>query len=40
MANYQVAVDVGGTFTDVVLQNTEDGSTWTAKVPTTPSDPA
>nr|ART40311.1 K25 [uncultured bacterium] len=40
MANYQVAVDVGGTFTDVVLQNTEDGATWTAKVPTTPADPA
>src|SRR5690349_4532300 len=40
MADFHVAVDVGGTFTDVVLQDTERGTLWTAKVPTTPADPS
>ena len=39
MSSYHVAVDVGGTFTDVVLQNTDDGTLLTAKVPTA-ADPA
>jgi N-methylhydantoinase A len=38
MASYHIAVDIGGTFTDVVIQNTEDGTLWTAKTPSTPSD--
>lgn len=33
-----VAVDVGGTFTDVTLQNRKTGETWTAKTATTPPD--
>jgi N-methylhydantoinase A len=40
MADYHVAVDIGGTFTDIVLQDTRVGTLWTAKVPTTPADPA
>lgn len=40
MADYHLAVDVGGTFTDVVVQDTDKGGLWTAKVPTTPEDPA
>ena len=39
MSSYHVAVDVGGTFTDVVLQNTDNGTLLTAKVPTA-ADPA
>ncbi len=38
MSNHYVAVDIGGTFTDVVLQNTDTGTLWTTKVPSTPSD--
>jgi N-methylhydantoinase A len=37
MAHYALAVDIGGTFTDVVLQN-GDGSTWVDKTLTTPND--
>ncbi|MFP7300475.1 hydantoinase/oxoprolinase family protein [Neobacillus niacini] len=35
---YRVAVDVGGTFTDIVLQNEETGSIYVTKVPSTTSD--
>ncbi|WP_417562867.1 hydantoinase/oxoprolinase family protein [Microbacterium sp.] len=35
---YQVGVDVGGTFTDVLLINAETGATWRSKVPSTPED--
>lgn len=35
-----VGVDVGGTFTDVVLTDTRTGHTTTHKVPSTPKDPA
>jgi N-methylhydantoinase A/oxoprolinase/acetone carboxylase beta subunit len=35
-----VGVDVGGTFTDLVFADTEDGGTLTHKVPTTPDDPS
>ena len=38
MPSYHIAVDIGGTFTDVVIQNTEDGTLWTAKTPSTPHD--
>ena len=38
MARYAVAVDVGGTFTDLIAVNLEDGSVRLAKVPSTPPD--
>ena len=36
--SYRLGVDVGGTFTDFLLINEKDGSTFTAKVPSTPED--
>ena len=36
--SYRLGVDVGGTFTDLLLINEETGSTHTAKVPSTPED--
>ena len=33
---YSIGVDIGGTFTDVVLVDEEDGRTWLSKVPSTP----
>ena len=35
---YSIGVDIGGTFTDVVMVDEEDGRTWLAKVPSTPPD--
>lgn len=35
-----VAVDIGGTFTDITLQDSATGSAWTAKTPSTPHDPS
>jgi len=35
----RIGIDVGGTFTDVVLLDAADGGVWTAKVMTTPEDP-
>src|SRR5215212_2134999 len=35
---YIAGVDVGGTFTDVTLVETESGRSWTAKTPSTPRD--
>ncbi|HSG90362.1 MAG TPA: hydantoinase/oxoprolinase family protein [Pseudomonadales bacterium] len=35
---YKLGVDVGGTFTDVLLVNADNGGIHTAKVPSTPSD--
>ena len=35
---YRLGVDVGGTFTDLLLINEETGQTHTAKVPSTPED--
>ncbi len=35
-----VAVDIGGTFTDVTLQDVVTGEAWTAKTPSTPRDPS
>src|SRR6202789_67493 len=35
-----VAVDVGGTFTDITLQDPASGRAWRAKTPSTPADPS
>jgi len=35
---YRLGVDVGGTFTDLLLIDEESGATFTAKVPSTPED--
>lgn len=35
---YKLGVDVGGTFTDTLLIETESGTVYTAKVPSTPED--
>ena len=32
-----VAVDIGGTFTDITLQDIESGKAWTAKTPSIPA---
>jgi N-methylhydantoinase A len=39
VAPWRIGVDVGGTFTDLVLVDA-DASTWVAKVPSVPSDPS
>jgi N-methylhydantoinase A len=36
--SYRLGVDVGGTFTDLLLVNEATGQSWTAKVPSTPAD--
>jgi N-methylhydantoinase A len=36
----RIGVDTGGTFSDFVLLDDGDGQVWTAKVPSTPDDPA
>ena len=36
--SYRLGVDVGGTFTDLLLISEETGKTFTAKVPSTPED--
>ena len=33
---YSIGVDIGGTFTDIVMVDERDGRTWLAKVPSTP----
>ncbi len=35
---YNISVDIGGTFTDVVVQDTRSATLWTAKTPSTPAD--
>ena len=37
---YAIALDVGGTFTDVVLVHEASGRLWVTKTPTTPHDPS
>jgi N-methylhydantoinase A len=37
-SNYRLGVDVGGTFTDLLLIDEESGRTFSAKVPSTPAD--
>lgn len=39
VAPWRIGVDVGGTFTDLVLADAR-GATWVAKVPSVPSDPS
>jgi N-methylhydantoinase A len=36
----RLGIDVGGTFTDVILVDTETGEVWIVKVPTTPVQPS
>ena len=36
--SYRLGVDVGGTFTDLLLLQEDTGQTWRAKVPSTPED--
>ncbi len=36
--SYRLGVDVGGTFTDLLLVNENNGQSWSAKVPSTPVD--
>ena len=36
--SYRLGVDVGGTFTDLLLVDEKSGRTWCAKVPSTPAD--
>ncbi|HVB78432.1 MAG TPA: hydantoinase/oxoprolinase family protein [Candidatus Binataceae bacterium] len=38
--SYRLGVDVGGTFTDLLLIDENDGTTFTAKVPSTRADPS
>ena len=38
--SYRLGVDVGGTFTDLLLINEDSGETHSAKVPSTPQDPS
>ena len=35
-----VAVDIGGTFTDIALYDAKSGQIWRAKTPSVPSDPS
>ncbi len=39
MRTFRVSVDVGGTFTDLIALNEDEGSIFKIKVPTTPTDP-
>jgi len=36
----RIGIDVGGTFTDIVLHDDASGEVWSTKVPSTPSDPS
>jgi N-methylhydantoinase A len=38
--SYRLGVDVGGTFTDLLLFNEADGKFWRGKTPSTPKDPS
>src|SRR5215510_7417095 len=38
MAGCVIAIDVGGTFTDIALADLDTGQLWTTKTPTTPHD--
>ena len=40
MSSFAIAVDVGGTFTDVTLRNMATAEQWSVKTPTTPADPS
>ena len=36
----RIGIDVGGTFTDIVLHDDTSGEVWSTKVPSTPTDPS
>ena len=38
--SFRLGVDVGGTFTDLILLRETDGEIFTAKVPSTPDGPS
>ncbi len=38
--DFAIAVDIGGTFTDVTAANRTSGRIWQVKIPSTPSDPS
>lgn len=38
--NVRIGVDVGGTFTDLVVLGADTGDVFTLKVPSTPDDPS
>ena len=40
MPNYSLGIDIGGTFTDLVVHDHDDGRQWSVKVLTTHDDPA
>ncbi len=40
MNRYSVGLDIGGTFTDVVMADRKTGALWTTKTPSTPADPS
>lgn len=40
VASYILGVDIGGTFTDLLMVRENDGAAFTAKVPSTPADPS
>lgn len=40
MGRYSLGLDIGGTFTDVVMADRETGKLWTTKTPSTPADPS
>ncbi len=40
LVNVRVAVDIGGTFTDLHLHDERSGKTWVWKTPSTPDDPS
>jgi N-methylhydantoinase A len=39
MGHYRIAVDTGGTFTDVIMLDSDTGNISTVKVPSTPANP-
>ena len=38
--DYAVAIDIGGTFTDITLLERGSGQVWRAKTPSVPADPS
>ena len=40
MAHYSLGIDIGGTFTDLVIYDHDTGARWSRKVLTTHDDPA
>src|SRR5580692_261715 len=40
VTEFAVAVDIGGTFTDIALHDRVSGHVWRAKTPSVPSDPS